>query len=80
MFGETGNSIGENRIVYLFCRGSYVAISKLITKSYKNTIKTDDAIHASIIAECIKIRDNTMTCGTMQQCDANDIVMYLTTM
>ena len=45
-----------------------------------NTIKTDDAIHASIIAECIKIRDNTMTCGTMQQCDANDIVMYLTTM
>ena len=62
------------------CRRTYVAINKLITKSYKNTIKTDDAIHASIIAECIKIRDNTMTCGTMKQCYANDIVMYLTTM
>ena len=59
---------------------SSAVICYVITKSYKNTIKTDDAIHASIIAECIKLRDNTMTCGTMQQCDANDIVMYLTTM
>ena len=83
-----GSTVGKNlnNIMWKYevprkmCRGSYVAISKLITKSYKNTIKTDDAIHASIIAECIKIRDNTMTCGTMQQCDANDIVMYLTTM
>ena len=56
------------------CRGTYVAIiNKLINKSYKNNIKTDDAIHASIIAECIKIRDDTMTCETMEQCDANDI-------
>ena len=83
-----GSTVGKNlndimwkyEVPRKMCRGSYVAISKLITKSYKNTIKTDDAIHASIIAECIKIRDNTMTCGTMQQCDANDIVMYLTTM
>ena len=83
-----GSTVGKNlndimwkyEVPRKMCRGSYVAISKLITKSYKNTIKTDDAIHASIIAECIKIRDNTMTCGTMQQWDANDIVMYLTTM
>ena len=26
------------------------------------------------------IRDDTMTCDTMNQCDASDIVMYLTTM
>ena len=52
------------------CRGSYVAISKLITKSYKNTIKTDDTIHASIIAECIKIRDNTMTCESVELCSS----------
>ena len=57
------------------CRGTYVAINKLIAKSFKNTIKTDDAIHSSIIAECIKIRVNTMTCGTLKQCDANNIVM-----
>ena len=55
-------------------------LNKLITKSYKNYIKTDDAIHASIIAECINIRDDNMTCETMKQCDANDIVLYLTTM
>ena len=64
----------------MMCRGTYVAINKFITKSYKNKIKTDDAIHASIIAECIMIRDDTMSCETMKQCDANDIVMYLTTM
>ena len=62
------------------CRETYVAFNKLITISYTNTIKTDDAIHASIIAECFNIRDNTMTCGTMKQRDANDIVRYLTTM
>ena len=28
----------------------------------------------------IEIRDDTMSCETMKQCDANDIVMYLTTM
>ena len=63
-------------------QGPYVAINKLITKSYKNNIKTDDDINVSIIAECIKIRDDTMNCecDTMNQCDANDIVMYLTTM
>ena len=60
----------------MMCRGTYVAINKFITKSYKNNIKTDDAIHASIIAECIKIRDDTMSCEPMKQCDANDIVMY----
>ena len=49
-----------------------------ITKWYNNNIKTDDDINASVIAECIMIRDNT--CHTMNQCDANDIVMYLTTM
>ena len=57
-----------------------VAVNKLITKWYNNNIKTDDDINASIIAECIMIRDNTMTYDNMNQCDANDIVMYLTTM
>ena len=60
--------------------GHYVAINKLITKSYKNYIKTDAAINASIIAECIKIRDDIMTWDTMNQFDANDIVIYLTTL
>ena len=62
------------------CRETYVAIHKLITKRYNNNIKTDDDINASIIAECIMTHDDTMTCDTMNQCDANDIVMYLTTM
>ena len=83
-----GSTIGKN-INYIMwkydippkmCRGTYIAINKLITKWYSNNIKTDDDINASIIAECIMIRDNTMTCHTMNQCDANDIVMYLTTM
>ena len=83
-----GSTIGKN-INYIMwkydippkmCRGTYVAVNKLITKWYNNNIKTDDDINASIIAECIMIRDNTMTCNTMNQCDANDIVMYLTTM
>ena len=60
------------------CHGTYVAINKLITKWYNNNIKMDDDINASIIAECIMIRDDTMTCHTVNQCDANDIVMYLT--
>ena len=62
------------------CRGTYVAINKLITKRYNNNIKPDDDINASIIAECIMIRDDTTTCHSMNQCDANDIVMHLTTM
>ena len=86
-----GSTIGKN-INYIMwkydippkmCRGTYiiyVAVNKLITKWYNNNIKTDDDINASIIAECIMIRDNTMTCNTMNQCDANDKVMYLTTM
>ena len=83
-----GSTIGKN-INYIMwkydippkmCRGTYVAVNKLITKWYNNNIKTDDDINASIIAECIMIRDNTMTCNTMNQCDANDIVMYLTIM
>ena len=60
------------------CVAGHNSINKVMTKSYTNNIKTDDAIHASTIAECIKIRDDTMTCETMTQCDAND--MYLTTM
>ena len=39
---------------------------------FEQLIKTDDDINASIIAEYIKIRDDTMTCDTMNQCDAND--------
>ena len=50
-------------------------IIKLITKSYKNNIKTDDDINASIITGCIKIRNDTMTYDTMNQLDANDIVI-----
>ena len=42
------------------CRGTYVAITKLVTKIYKNS-KPDDDINASIIAEYISIRDDTMT-------------------
>ena len=83
-----GSTIGKNinyimwkyELPPMMCRGTYVAINKLITIGYKNNIKTDDAIHASIISECITIRDDTMTCETMKQCDANDIVIYLTTM
>ena len=29
----------------------------------------DDDINASIIAECIEIRDDSMTCDIMNQCD-----------
>ena len=61
------------------CRVTYVAITKLITKSYKNNIKTDDDTDPSIIAECFNIRDDTMNCDTISQCDANNILMYLTT-
>ena len=83
-----GSSIGNNMNYIMWkydvppnmCCGSYVAINKLITKRYNNNIKTDDDINASIIAECIMIRDDTMTYDTMNQCDANDIIMYLTTM
>ena len=56
-----GSAVGKNMNYIMWkyvvppkmCRGAYVAINKLITKSYTNNIKTDDAIHASIIAECI---------------------------
>ena len=84
-----GSTIGTNMndIMWKYdvppkmCRGTYVAaINKLVTKMYNNNIKTDDDINASIIAECIKINDDTMTYDTMNQCDANDIVKYLTTM
>ena len=46
-------------------RGTCVAINKLITKRYNNNINRDDDINASIIAEYIKIRDDTMTSNTM---------------
>ena len=82
-----GSTIGNN-LTYIrwkydvppkMCRGTYVAINKLITKIYNNNIKTVDDINASIIAECIIIDDDTMTCA-MNHCDAIVIVMYLTTM
>ncbi len=81
-----GSTIGKNMNYIMWkydvppkmCRGTYVAINKLITKRYTNNIKTDDDINASIIAECIMIRDDTMTCHTMNQCDAKDIVMFCT--
>ena len=69
-----GSTVGKN-INYIMWkyevppkmyRGTYVAINKLITKSYTNTIRTDDAIHASIIAERIKIRDDTMWSAVAQ--------------
>ena len=54
-----GSTIGKNMKYIILkyevppnmCRGTYVAISinKLITKSYKNNIKTVDDINASII-------------------------------
>ena len=83
-----GSTIGKNMnyIIWKYdipprmCRGTYVAINKLITKWYNNNIKTDDDINAGIIAECIMIRDDTMTYHSMNQCDAKDIVMCLTTM
>ena len=49
------------------CRGTYVAINKLITKRSNNNIKTDDDINASIIAESIMIRDDSTTCDTMNE-------------
>ena len=81
-----GSTIGKNMNSIMWkcdvppkmCRGTYVAINKLITKRYNNNIKTDDDINAGIIAECIMIRDDTMTCHTMNHSDANDIVMFLT--
>ena len=42
----------------------------LITRSSLKATKI------SIIDECANIRDDTMTCESMKQCDANDIVMY----
>ena len=70
-----GSTIGKNMNYKMWkydippqmCRGTYVAINKLITKWYNNNIKKDDGINASIIAECIMIRDDTMTCHTMNQ-------------
>ncbi len=59
------------------CQETYVAVNNLITKSYKNNIKTDDDINSSNIAEYIKIRNDTMTSDTMNQCDANDILYWL---
>ena len=54
-----GSTIGKNMNYIMWkcdvppkmCRGTYVAINKLITKRYNNNIKTDDDINASIIAE-----------------------------
>ena len=83
-----GSTIGTN-VNYIrwkyevppkICRVTYVANTKPITKSYKNNKTTDGDINSSIIAECINTRDDTMNCDTMSQCDANNIVMYLTTM
>ena len=66
-----GSTIGKNMTYILrkndvplkMFRGTYVAINKLITKRYINNIffKKDDDINGNIIAECIKIRDDTMT-------------------
>ena len=52
------------------CRGTYVVITKLISKSNKNNIKTDADTNYSIIAECINRYDDTMNCDTMSQCYA----------
>lgn len=64
------------------CRGTHVAISRLIAKCFRNRIAADDDIHAnySIISECINIRDDTMNCDDMKECYANGIAMQLTTM
>ena len=60
--------------------GHYVANTKCITKNLNIKKTPDNEINARIMDECIKIRDDTMNCDTMSQCDVNNRVMYLTTM
>ena len=54
------------------CRGTYVATTKLITKSCKKNIKTDDDINVASLLSVLTLCDDTMNCDTVSRCDAND--------
>ena len=44
---------------------------------YDNNVNSIDAIHASVLLECIHMRDNTSQCNSLNYEEANDIIDYI---
>ena len=43
---------------------------------YDNNVNSIDAIHASVLLECIHMRNNTSQCNSLNYEEANDIIDY----
>ena len=45
--------------------GNYASVAKLIKKMYENDVDEIDRTHASVLSECIEMRDRTYQCNLM---------------
>ena len=53
---------------------AYRHIANCIRKMYDNNVNSIDAIHASLLLECIHMRDNTSQFNSMNYEEANDVI------
>ena len=47
--------------------GNYASVAKLIKKMYENDVNEIDRTHASVLSECIEMRDRTYQCNSLSQ-------------
>ena len=49
----------------MLCSGNYASVVNWITKLYENDVEDIDGIHASVVLECIEMRDRTSQCNSL---------------
>ena len=54
--------------------GNYASVAKLINKMYENDVDEIDRAHASVLSECIEMRDRTFQCNSLSYEEANDVI------
>ena len=79
MLSTAGNIMHKYNLNYNFiCRSTYNAVAKIIQDTYDNGIRNDDhRIHASVITDCIAIRDNSAQYASLSYEEASDIIKHL---
>ena len=76
--GANAKNMCKYRITeHTMYNSAYRHIANCIRKMYDNNVNSIDAIHASVLLECIHMRDNTSQCNSLNYEEANDIIDYI---
>ena len=54
--------------------GGNASVVKLIKKMDDNDVNEIDRAHASVLSECIEMRDRTYQCNSLSYEEANDVI------